>query len=438
MHNIVRALHEHEPFTGALWPADNADAKFHGEIEYVYGSPTRVNCIGVKAGSVSTTECLHGMILVNGKQRKCTLINCTFSSHLAKLGGNGSSYCESIIIDEHLPNDITFKSVLYQFTNHESFFFPKNNFQSETPLKERVLDFHIGEDHYTDFISYSGSLAELNAHSMFFSDSEQVLDDLQQAFETIKSKHEDPLLSIASNKSYWLKITFSKEAHINEIYDRLEVVTNLFAMFYRRPVSVTAIQLIREKNQRSVFLLPSLQKRIQSVSYSQETIISQELTITNETIEFPKVLEKWFDAHKQYKLIISGTQSGDKLITTDEVFGKIMLAVVQLEAINHDLGTKNKKNYQRPIEYYSGPILLNLFESAADKVKSDSIGIMITSLRNEIAHHKKKQKTLNSFTNRQLIDIAFSIELIVLSSMFTNIGIPQHVIHSYQNFHCYD
>lgn len=273
---------------------------------------------------------------------------------------------------------------------------------------------------------------------MFFSDSEQALDDLQQAFETIKSKHEDPLLSIASDKSYWLKITFSNEIHINEIYDRLEVMTNLFAMFYRRPVSVTAIQLVRDKTQRSVFLLPSLQKRTQSVSYSQETIISQELTITNETIEFPKALEKWFDVHKQYKLIISGTQSGDKLITTDEVFGKIMLAVVQLEAINHDLGTKNKKNYQCPIEYYSGPILLNLFQSAADKVKSDSIGIMITSLRNEITHHKKKQKILISFTNRQLIDIAFSIELIVLSSMFTNIGIPQHVIHSYQNFHCYD
>ena len=420
--------------------SDDYENRFFGKLKY---SPEEGLILQYRIAGINTVKesaVLYG-IIDNGK--KCTLVG-NFKPNLSGIsfqdgftsrhGKNGFSY---LVMGEFIKKDSIFKEVIFDLIGMQEFFFPKG-YKDLVKFVEKPI-FKVKAPYGKIEIGNSAtfnSLSSKDITSLIFSRNRKALGALKKSFNEIGELYPDSYFMLKKDISYYVRLTFNKAKNVRVLFDHIREMADLFAILTYSPVYPKSINLIandKKKKPYQLAIYPSMAIGRRTINIATREKSHFHMPITKSNIDLPKTIESWMTNSNKFASIISSIQNETGFRDEHAIHGEIVLYATQLESISHSQKIKNNDKYEHPINLYGSSKVIDGLKHIFKQINNESLGKNIGNLRNEIAHIGKPNKLLKSLSLQQKVFIGQYLQVILISFIFSKLGINLEAIEKYQH-----
>ena len=425
-------------WNGEFFLPNSYEKRFCGDISY---SPKEgvIFSYTITGFDVPTeTEVLYG-VLSSGDI--CTLFGhfsprhagLNFRSGMTTRSGKAGFLC--LAIGAFLTQDELIRDINFSLTNLQEFFYPsgfKNLVKySDKPIYSLKTPF--GKMEVRNTANFDPLHSEDIRFQIYSRDSE-ALNELSQAFKNIKSKYPDSFFLLKKDIAYRISLEFAQEITIQEAYEHITSISNLFALLTFRPVYSESIRWTKPGFNESIIkieLYPSMVIDPRTIEHCNRKHSYWHMPITRSTVPLDSIVSGWLQAPKNNSPIVSSIQHETGFRNVHVAHGEIILYVTQFESISYAANQTDKK-YEYPLKSYGSQKLRDGLMKIFGKSSLEDVAIAIGDLRNEIAHVLRPKHWLTRLSLEQLVKISQYLKLTVIGYILISIGVPTNAIDNYQ------
>jgi len=433
---------EHIWFGDFFFP-DDYDNRFSGKLNFSPESGIELFYLISSDAKLGSTDVLHG-ILETGEA--CTLFGKFSTDHsgfTVKQGFSskkGSVAFSFLVIGDHLSVTPAFQEIIFSLSSMEEFFVPKDFKAQVKYKKEPLLTWSLPYGRLEVGLSATFNLVGSDITSRIYSQNDAANTALQAAYRNVQEENPNAFFMHRERISYHAYLKTNELVGCEDLYRHISNLAGLFAILVNAPVHPEEITVNLPGN--GEYLLPTKINLLPSISLDSRTIALAKhnrshfnMPLTNSTINLESVVKKWLEMPQKNTIIVSSIQHETGFRTEHAAHGDIVLYATQLEAISYAESAKERK-YQYPIERYGGRIIAAALKNIALNYGVSDIGILVSDLRNDIAHVGRPKKLLSKFTLRDLVRVSRMLQLTVLGNILHQLGIDQERLDKYMNAFC--
>lgn len=422
---------------GEFFVPTDCESRFPGEISYSAeeGVVLRYTITGVDAKTKSSV--LHGVLLSGDR---CTLIGqfdpdrsgYTIRNGFAtRPGVVGFSF---LVIGGFLEAGECFEKLKLSLTNLQDFFYP-SGFKDRVKFSTEPIH-TVTTPYGTMKVGTSGtfSSADPNIESYFYTENQEALSALQEAFESVRTKFPESFLMHKKDVSYRINLEFSTPLDIPAAYEHVVDISNLFALLIYNPVYPDSISLIKPAPDGHTLLLelyPSIVLDPRTVKLAEREQSHWHLPLNQASISFDSVFRNWLHQPKINSSVVTSVQLETGFRDEHSAQVGIVLYATQLESISH-LAGETKRKYEFGLETHGSPELCEKLKSVFGTTNLEETAIAVGDLRNEIAHVGRPKKWLETLNLGDLVSIEQYLQLTVISYILSLIGVTKSELENYQ------
>jgi len=424
-------LFDPDEWIGEFYVEDYAK-RFPGRVNY---SPEQGIILDYSIEDCNFPENTKYLLGILSKGEKCTL----FGNFNLKYSGpeiryHGKHPFVFMTIGAHLKENDLFNDVIFTLTNLQEFFFPKGYKDFVKFSKKPLIELQRPE--YNLSVENNASFKFMNRDitSMIYSHNTEALDQLKEAYTLIENKYPDSNFMLKEDISYNIHLTFNADKTIPDILNNIHEVADLFSVLTYKPVYPETIRILlgEDKNKRLLSIYPTLLLGKRSIDLIKKEKFHFHMPITNSKIDLPTVIQNWERISNNYSTLVSGLQHETNFRDEHSIHGEIVLYVTQLESISMKNGKKRIEKYEYPIGQLGSDHIRDGLNSIFGKINNHKLGKNIGDLRDEIAHVGKPKKLLPKLSLGELVYIGQYLQVIIISSILSELEIPIKIIHEYQ------
>lgn len=249
---------------------------------------------------------------------------------------------------------------------------------------------------------------------------------------------EYPDESISKRTDIGWELVVKADAGMNysEVNRYVSLFEKLMSILIFRPVRRAQVCILPIKDTLKSSHLPLLTSFFNmskhKITNLQQGISNHIQPITlNKTESFASIIRRWLITNDQYLLFATQISCRFDRQHEHDLMGLFLINLVQLEAIAIALG-KHKQKYSAPFEEYDYTKIKHIVTSVFELNDNSGIGHALGRLRAEIAHLAATDKTLSKVGTRGLSIINHCVELIIVSHIYTELGVEKNLIKSFQ------
>lgn len=436
MSNDAYSCFESHEFFGEFFEnKDSNVGRFAAKIKYSPENGLKLEYCISDSESPKSCDRLYG-VLGNGK--KCTLVgpfNLGFGTHyMGKVhvtsGVNGFSY---LIIGEFIEPEQLFDNSIFTFNGMQEFIHPQGwidhaEYQDEPIVYANGDDWKITVENTATYKGIGESLKKL-VHS----ENIEAMRKLESFLDKIHEEHPDSGFSLRKNLKYQINYSTKRQQTAKKLLSGANKITSLFSILMSRPAFPDEIQLEMPGEVERLNVITSLSLELRTVELAKKEVSHNSMPINWKQVDMARVISRWFDVCDDYQVLSISHQYETGFRTLHYAHSDIILYSTQLEAINMDLGGSAAEKYENPINTYASAKLIIRLKNALKKSGENELGRAISLLRNELAHVGRPKVMMNKLNIDDYIEIGVLLRLVVISHLFSKLGVDRNMIHQYQN-----
>ena len=424
---------------GEFYIPGQYEKRFPGKLVYSPESGVRLN-YSITGQDVPTgSEELHGVLHTGDK---CTLIGrlaaeyAGFTYRKGLHSRHGIFGFRSLLLGDFSSHDELFFDLEFSLVNMQEFFFPighKDRIRySDKPLFS--LKTSYGEIEIDNRATFGYLLSDIT--SQIYNWDPSALEELKNAFAAIKATHPKSLFMLKNDIRYHIRLKIDAGATFGDAYAHITNIANLFALLIHCPVYPETIYLVKKENSDRPLLIevfPSmvLDKRTITICKADRSHFSMPITQFN--VDLPGIMKSWLETPLKYGTVITAIQHKTGIRDLHSLHGDIVLYATQFDSISHEAGIDPVEKYTYPLKTFSSYKVISGVQKILSNVGESDFGKGIADLRNEIAHVGKPKRLLAALTIRDLGRLTQFMEVTVLGSILTTLGVKKDVIEHYQD-----
>jgi hypothetical protein len=408
--------------------------RFAGKIKYSPHNGLQLEYSISDSDAPNSCERLFG-ILSNGK--KCTLVGefdfNNGSLHIGQIqvksGVHGFYY---LIIGDFVGDDQLVESTHFTFNGMQEFIHPQGwatqlKYQ-ETPIVKVSSDnWDIEVNNVANYSMVGNRLKNL-----IDSRDDQAKEKLDAALDSIQEDHPKAHFNLRKSLKYYVRYSTSEAKGASDNINDITKIASLFSILMARPVFPEEIRLTLNGGGKTVDVLNSMVLETRTVELAQEEVNHHFMPLNWKQLDMSAVLSNWFKVYNDFNVLSVAHQYETGFRTLHYAHSDIILYSTHLEAINIDLGGGTSTKYMNPIETYASHDLDFKLRKAFEKTGEENLGKAISTLRNELAHVGRPKVMMKKLNINNYIEIGQMLKLVVISHLFSKLGIAREKIHNYQ------
>lgn len=426
-----------------LFSYPDGSVSFPGKLKYSpeFGVQLEYLCdMGAKIGEATY---LVGA-LESGK--KCVLVG-EFKPHTGGLridnisiyrGTWGFPYC---IFGTDLSPDNRYTEINADFSNFQEFCFPQG-FKSTAPWRkdgvvlfsndsveislQEQANFEFAGDHYAN---------------VFHSDNPEILKEIGDFWKLLREKYPQDYLFARKDIHWYLQVRHPSGATARDLLLDIFSYSDLLSLLLFSPVRAVEVSILgeyeNEKKVRHPVLMTLSGLNSDALEFLKKETSHQLMPINLPSIDASVVFERWWKSCKGYSSFVPKIVHDFGHRTAYQSRSELVLLLTQLEKINDEIKGDKSRKYQNPIQHYGCAELQSLLRSALSlhQRPEEELGIVLSDLRNEIAHFGRPIKLLDNLTLRRLIIVCRCLDIVVASHIYQQLGITEQTIDRFQKRH---
>jgi hypothetical protein len=316
----------------------------------------------------------------------------------------------------------------------QEFFFPKG-YKDFVKFSEKPL-FELQTPEYNLDVENNASFKFMNRDitSMIYSQNTEALNQLKEAYTLIENKYPDSNFMLKEDISYNIHFKFNGGKTILDILNNIHEIADLFSVLTYNPVYPEKIMIMvgENTNKQLLGIYPTLLLEKRTIDLIKKEKFHFYMPITHSKIDLPKAIQNWARISKNYSTIISGLQHETGFRDEHSIHGEIVLYATQLESISMKNGKKGIEKYEYPLDQFGSNHIKDGLIAIFSRINKKGLGKNIGDLRDEIAHVGNPRKLLSKLTLENLVYIGQYLQVIIISSILSELKIPINTIHEYQ------
>ena len=408
--------------------------RFAGKIKYSPHNGLQLEYSISDSDAPKSCKKLFG-ILSNGK--KCTLIGVfDFDSGTAHMGQiqvkSGVHGFYYLIIGDFVGDEQLIECTHFTFNGMQEFIHPQGwasqlKYQ-DTPIVKVSSDNWDIEVNNVAYYSMVGNRLKNLIHSR----DEQAKEKLNTALDSIQEEHPKANFNLRKSLKYYIRYATNEVKGASDNISNITKIASLFSILMARPVFPEEIKLTLNGKDKTVDVLSSMALETRTVELAQEEVNHHFMPLNWKQLDMSAVLSNWFRVYDDFLVLSVAHQYETGFRTLHYAHSDIILYSTHLEAINVDLDGRTNKKYEGPIERYASPDLDFKLRKAFEKTGEENLGKAISTLRNELAHVGRPKVMMKKLNIDDYIEIGQMLKLVVISHLFSKLGIARDKIHNYQ------
>lgn len=432
-------LFEISEWSGEFFFPGSSNSRFHGRLAYSPESGIVLSYMLLDREVFRDSRVLHG-VLETGDP--CTLfgklpfpINTTVRNGVASR--NWKAAFPLMAIGGFLGEDETVTEIDFTLTTLQEFFYPSGfkdavKFSSEVLYSVRVPFGVIEVGHSAQF-----TMLPREIEGIIYSHEPEALEKLSEAFSRVSSDYPEAFFSLKKDIEYRLIAKFDSPRSLEDAYQQILNISNLFSVMLYSPVFPESIQFRKSIDDSMITfdLYPSMVVDPRTTKLCKSGRSHFHMPITQRTISLDAVVEHWFREPERYSVIVSALQGETGFRDEHSTHGDLLLYATQLESICYSEGSKDRK-YTYPLETYAGSRVQQRLLNAFAVSDLEEVGEALSDLRNEIAHVGRPRTRLTSLSLSTLVRVAQCLQLVVLDYILKQLGVPENTRQNYQEAFC--
>lgn len=353
---------------------------------------------------------------------------------------SGDLTCTHLLLGEHVNLSTKFTSVEFKPLNMEGFFTNQANSSAIKSSEEDFEEYKL--DNFTLKVTFANKLKYISSLSAnLLTDSEESEKQLSKLDEYLNSLSYKPEIWIRQGYESMISIEYVQVKSLGEVVADVFKICDFFAISLLRPVIAEKITLNYLENDES--------KRIEvfPAAYLEESTLRVALSeaphnfapITLKKIDIGRVTENWFGLGFNTRTIVAQVQHKRELRSIDEVYGGIVVLITHLEDIYNqdkavDSTIKNLAKFEYPVDKYGNNSLRQRLVYLLGDNQAE-LGVLISNLRNEIAHANKKQIISQRMSIQDLIEFEHLLRIVVCAHVLLKAGVDSQYVDGYVTYH---
>jgi len=315
----------------------------------------------------------------------------------------------------------------------QEFFYPQGRINS-VAYEDKVLDTISGDDWKIDVESQaSGTNVTNNLVNVIMTDTEEAQSELSLAFEKIKEKYPNELFFLRNSFKYVFNYQPKTTKLVEDINSEINKISSLFSIFMHNPTFPDEIKIYFGEDRNSASLLSSMHIESTTVDLVKKKRSHFFMPINKTHVDLSTALKKWFDIYDEFRVLSTTFQYETNFKTLHSSYSDVVLYSTNIEAIANDLGIPRPEKYEGPISKYSSEKLTMELKGIFLPLNSDSLGVNISNIRNELTHIGRPKNLMNKLGLNDYIAIGHLLRLVIVSHLLIQIGVSIEIVHQYQD-----
>lgn len=414
---------------------DSNLGRFAAKVKYSPENGLQLEYCISDSESPNSCERLYG-ILSSGK--KCTLVG-SFdfdrgTHHMGEVhvrsGLNGFYY---LIIGDFVEPGQLFEYTHFTFNGMQEFIHPQGWINQVKYQDEPIVC--VNGDGWDIRIENTAvySMIGQSLKNIIHSEDAEAQEKFEIALDTIKEEHSKSYFNLRKELKYYVRYATKVLQGAEEILDGITRIASLFSILMSRPVFPDEIKLRLANESKTVNVLISNVFEKRTVKLAKKEANHNFMPLNWKQLDMESVLSNWFNVYDDFHVLSVSHQYETGFRTLHHAHSDIILYSTQLEAINIDLGGVASERYINPIDAYASPELKSKLSKAFEITGEDNLGKSISMLRNELAHVGRPKVLMKKLNIDDYVEIGHILRLVVISHLFSKLGIAPDKIHQYQS-----
>lgn len=432
---VYNCFESYEYFGEFFEQKDSNLGRFAAKVKYSPENGLQLEYCISDSESPNSCERLFG-ILSNGK--KCTLVG-SFdfdrgTHHMGKVyvksGLHGFYY---LIIGDFVESGQLFEYTHFTFNGMQEFIHPQGGlsqvkYQNEPIVCANGDGWEIKVENTAIYTMIGQRLKNL-VHS----EDAKAQEKLENVLDLIQEKHPNSNFKLRKELKYYVRYATEVLQSADVIIGDITRIASLFSILMSRPVFPDEIKLSVAGKDIVVNVLNSIVLEKRTVGLAKKKANHNFMPLNWKQLDMETVLSNWFKVYDDFRVLSASHQYETGFRTLHYAHSDIILYSTQLEAINIDLGETSSARYINPINTYASPELKLTLSKVFAKTGENNLGKAISDLRNELAHVGRPKVLMKQLSIDDYIEIGHIMRLVVISYLFSKLGIAQDKIYQYQS-----
>ena len=424
---------------GQFFLPDQFENRFLGRVSFSPEDGVKLSFCILGNDLPPSSDILHG-VLTTGE--KCTLVgpfSPTYAGYAVNNGlitRSGTNVFFFFVLGEFVDKDEMFKEITFSVTGMQEFFFPRG-FKDLVKYSNKPL-FRLKTAYGEIEVGNNAKFGILGKDitSQIYNRNEDALLELKKAFEEIDQRYSNSFFLLKKDIAYMITLRTSTESTIQELYKRIEEISNLFAILTYSPVFPETIEIKHFKNSEHIVMSKVYPTRIleeKTIKLSKRERSHFHMPITASKIDLVPIVESWLSLSKRFSTIVTSLQHETGLRNEHSLYGEIVLYATHFEYISLSDGVTNHEKYKYPVNKYGTVQIESGLSKVFQTVGEDNFGKGISILRNEIAHIGRPPRLLLELSLSDMCYISQFLQVTILGYVLYTLGVNKEIIHEYQN-----
>lgn len=431
---VYNCFESYEFFGEFFEKADSNLGRFAAKVKYSPENGLQLEYSISDSESPTSCERLFG-ILSNGQ--KCTLVG-PFdfdrgTQYIGKVhvksGLNGFYY---LIIGDFIEPGQLFEYTNFTFNGMQEFIHPQG-WISQIKYQDEPIACINGEGweikvENTAIYSMVGQRLKNLVHL----EDVEAQQKLEIALDEIQEEHSESHLKLRKELRYHIRYTTEELQGADKILGDITKIASLFSILMSCPVFPDEVRLRLSGENKTVNVLNSIVLEKRTIELAKNEINHNLMPLNWKQLDMHNVLSNWFNLYDEFQVLSVSHQYETGFRTLHYAHSDIILYSTQLEAVNNDLGGGSSERYKIPIDTYASPEIKLKLRNAFYKTGEEDLGKAISTLRNELAHVGRPKVFMKQLNIDDFVEIGHMLRLVIISHLFSKLGIAQDKIYQYQ------
>ena len=206
----------------------------------------------------------------------------------------------------------------------------------------------------------------------------------------------------------------------------------MFALLFHKPTRPINLDVPHIEGHSKLKLFPSTVTDERTLKLCERELLHINAPIKDSNFNLEKALTNWTENSEEFRRLVSGIQNSTGFRNIHHVYGDILLHVSQIESIARYDGLPSKTRYGDVVSRYGSKGTIKKLESLFEIEAGESLGTVVSELRNDIAHVHRPLQVLNKLSWRKVAEIDQCLALIISSHILSRLETSKSQINSYQ------
>lgn len=334
------------------------------------------------------------------------------------------------IIGYHFNADDLFTGFDVELSNFQEIFFPRGH-DEHVPWSGESIHL-IDNGNLKVEIVLSGNFSFFSKE-VIHSTNAELKKSLQEAIEKVISENQNGLPLLRKNIKFLLRVTSVNEMTIEEVHRQISKLKNYFGLIIYKPISLNQISLLVNDQNDKIHQMPLLygEAGLNSVTISalKKHTDYHNLHINFGNTDFSVSLGAWYRMSGRYEYFAAKVASFSGPKSLYQLHTEYVLQVTFLESICNELGIEHGK-YGLAIKMVSGQPLVDAIDSILGTTSLEDIDLVLSGIRNDIAHFKRDQKYLKKH-EKNLGQLRVLLDTSITAHIYKQIKIADECIDQF-------